>query len=191
MCSLKWNRSPQIAFHYSQSESILFLSPQKSERTVAPRWRTLPQGFHTVSTHQDNHCVLERIRRRKKGEEFFRSHLSEDFKLSLWGRSVCFIATIPHRVDLLIFKGLLKWFYSESKKVAWKRLCLNAFSALVVIMLSNLILTVQHLCLKTFSWLTVKYLKTSCVWDFIWGINWPITICSKCPNIDRITTLDI
>lgn len=114
-----WNEtgSPQIAFHYSQSESILFLSPQKSERTVAPRWHALPQGFHT---HQDNHCVLERIRRRKKGKEFFRSHLSEDFKLSSWGRSVCFIATIPHRVDLLIFKGLLEWFYSESKRVQWK-----------------------------------------------------------------------
>lgn len=117
MCSLKWNGSPQIAFHYSQSESILFLSPQKSERTVAPRWHALPQGFHT---HQDNHCVLERIRRRKKGKEFFRSHLSEDFKLSSWGRSVCFSATIPHRVDLLIFKGLLEWFYSESKRVQWK-----------------------------------------------------------------------
>lgn len=70
MCSLNWNGSPQIAFHYSQSESILFLSPQKSERTVAPRWHALPQGFHTVSTHQDNHCVLERIRRRKKERIF-------------------------------------------------------------------------------------------------------------------------
>lgn len=70
MCSLKWNGSPQIAFHYSQSESILFLSPQKSERTVAPGWHALPQGFHRVSTHQDNHCVLERIRRRKKERNF-------------------------------------------------------------------------------------------------------------------------
>lgn len=70
MCSLKWNGSPQIAFYYSQSESILFLSPQKSERTVAPRWHALPQGFHGVSTHQDNHCALERIRRRKKGRNF-------------------------------------------------------------------------------------------------------------------------
>lgn len=97
MCSLKWSGSSLIAFHYSQSESILFLSALKSERTVAPGWHTFPRGFHTLSTHQDNHCVLERNKRRKR-EEFW----------NVVYEKLCVIVKDPHFVDLLMFKDLLE-----------------------------------------------------------------------------------
>lgn len=122
LCSLKWNGSPQIAFYYSQSERILFLSPQKSARTVASRWHVLPQGFHRVSTHQDNHCMLERIRRRKKGRNFSRVNTLN----SLYEERV-FVLLPQSNIVLTCWYLKARWdaFTVKEKKfwVKWKGIC--------------------------------------------------------------------
>lgn len=75
----------------------------------------LSYGLHTSRQS----LRVREDKKEEKREEFFKSHPSEDFKLPLWGTSACFIATIQHCVDLLIFKGLLGLFYSTSQKKFW------------------------------------------------------------------------